>query len=175
MNRLRRTLWMAGVALAAAGAGAWLSQRRLQLQPVLDEAEAAFWLGEFDGPNGEKLRLADFRNRPLLVNFWATWCPPCVEELPMLNAFHREQAARGWQVLGLAVDQPTAVRGFLQKLPLDFPVGMAGFGGTELSRTLGNAAGALPFSVAFGATGAVVHRKLGKLSDADLRQWAELA
>ncbi|WP_439586194.1 TlpA disulfide reductase family protein [Hydrogenophaga sp.] len=174
MKLQRRTLWMAGVALAAAGTGAWWSERRLRLQPVLDASEAAFWQGEFEGPHGEKVRVADFRGRPLLVNFWATWCPPCVEELPMLNAFHQAQAARGWQVLGLAVDQPSAVRGFLKKLPLNFPVGMAGFDGTELSRTLGNPAGALPFTVVFGASGEVLHRKLGKVSDADLNQWAEL-
>lgn len=174
MKLQRRTVWMGGVALAAAGAGAWWSQRRLQLQPALDDAETAFWLGEFDGPQGEKVRMADFRGRPLLVNFWATWCPPCVEELPMLNAFHKAHAARGWQVLGLAVDQPSAVRGFLQKLPLNFPVGMAGFGGTEISRTLGNTTGALPFSVVFGASGQLLQRKLGKLSEADLSQWAQL-
>jgi thiol-disulfide isomerase/thioredoxin len=174
MRLQRRLFWMAGVGLAAAGAGAWWSQRRLQLQPVPDDAEAAFWLTEFDGPHGEKVRMADFRGRPLLVNFWATWCPPCVEELPMLNAFHQAQAARGWQVIGLAVDQPTAVRGFLQRLPLNFPVAMAGFGGTELSRSLGNASGALPFSVVFAASGEAVHRKLGKLTDADLSQWGEL-
>ena len=66
------------------------------------------------------------------------------------------------------------MRGFLQKLPLNFPVGMAGFGGTELSRTLGNPAGALPFSVVFAPSGEVVHRKLGKLSESDLTQWAQL-
>jgi len=174
MKVQRRTVLVASVALAAAGAGAWWSQRRLQLQPALDEAQEAFWLSEFDGPNGEKVRVADFRGRPLLVNFWATWCPPCVEELPMLNAFQKTQAVRGWQVLGLAVDQPSAVRGFMKKLPLDFPVGMAGFGGTELSRTLGNPAGALPFSVVFGASGQLHHRKLGKLTDTDLSQWAML-
>lgn len=174
MTLKRRTLWMGGVALAAAGAGAWWSQRRLKLQPVTDAAEAAFWQGAFEGPHGEAVRVADFRGKPLLVNFWATWCPPCVEELPMLNAFQQAQSARGWQVLGLAVDQPSAVRGFLNKLPLNFPVGMAGFGGTELSRTLGNVSGALPFSVVFGASGVVLHRKLGKLSEADLGQWAEL-
>lgn len=92
----------------------------------------------------------------------------------MLNQFHTAQAPKGWQVLGLAVDQPSAVRSFLQKLPLNFPVGMAGFAGTELSRSLGNATGALPFSVVFGADGALLHRKLGKVSDTDLAQWAEL-
>ncbi|MGE0348291.1 TlpA disulfide reductase family protein [Hydrogenophaga sp.] len=170
----RRTLWMGGIAVAAAAAGGWLSWRRLQPQAVPGGAEAAFWAGAYDGPNGEVVRVADFLGRPLLVNFWATWCPPCVEELPLLNAFHLAHKARGWQVLGLAVDQAGAVRGFMQKLPLNFPVGMAGFAGTELSRSLGNATGALPFSVVFGASGALLHRKIGKVSEGDLTQWAAL-
>lgn len=174
MSLKRRTLWMAGVAVAAGGAGALVATRRFQLQPVMSEAETAFWAGAFDGPHGESLRMADLRGKPLLVNFWATWCPPCVEELPMLNEFHAANAARGWQVLGLAVDQPSAVRGFLQKLPLRFPVGMAGFAGTELSKSLGNPTGALPYSVVFGADGTILHRKIGKVSEADLAQWAEL-
>ncbi|AOF86684.1 ahpC/TSA family protein [Hydrogenophaga sp. RAC07] len=165
---------MAGVAAAAAAAGAWLSWRRIAPQPVLSGAEAAFWAGTFEGPNGEALNLAAMRGRPLLVNFWATWCPPCVEELPLLNAFNTANAPQGWQVLGLAVDQPSAVRGFLQKLPLNFPVGMAGFAGTELSRSLGNPSGSLPYTVVFGAEGTVLHRKIGKVSENDLAQWAQL-
>ncbi|WP_137921411.1 TlpA disulfide reductase family protein [Hydrogenophaga sp. 2FB] len=174
MKLQRRTLWMAGMAVVAGGAGALFSARRLQLQPVMSEAEAAFWTGTFDGPNGEAVRMADFRGRPLLVNFWATWCPPCVEELPMLNAFHQAHKDRGWQVLGLAVDQPSAVRRFMEKLPLNFPVGMAGLAGTELSRSLGNPTGALPYSVVFGGDGALRHRKIGKVSEDDLAQWALL-
>lgn len=138
------------------------------------EAEAAFWAGQFEGPNGEVVNLAAMKGRPLLVNFWATWCPPCVEELPLLNAFFQAHAARGWQVLGLAVDQPSAVRSFMQKLPLHFPVGMAGFAGTELSRSLGNPSGSLPYTVVFGAEGTVLHRKIGIVSEADLAQWAQL-
>ena len=119
--------------------------------------------------------MQQFLGRPLLVNFWATWFPPCVEELPMLNAFQAAHGSRGWQVLGLAVDQTTAVRQFLQKLPLVFPVGMAGFAGTEISRTLGNQGGGLPYSVVFDRAGAVLHQKIGKLSEDDLAQWAQLA
>ena len=105
------------------------------------------------------------------MNFWATWCPPCVEELPLINQFYRQQAAAGWQVLGLAVDQVGPVARFLERLPLDFPVALAGFAGTDLSRSLGNASGALPFSVLFGPDGGVLHRKLGKVSADELRQW----
>lgn len=174
MKLQRRHVLMTGAAVAAAGAGAWLSWRRIAPQPVLSGAEAAFWAGSFEGPNGEAVNLPAMRGRPLLVNFWATWCPPCVEELPLLNAFNTTNAPQGWQVLGLAVDQPSAVRGFLQKLPLNFPVGMAGFAGTELSKSLGNPSGSLPYTVVFGAEGTVLHRKIGKVSDADLAQWAQL-
>ncbi|MDO8904160.1 TlpA disulfide reductase family protein [Hydrogenophaga sp.] len=175
MDRRRRQLLMSLVALGALGAGAGMAWWRFRPATVVSGAEAAFWASEFDGPHGETVRLADWRGQPLLVNFWATWCPPCVEELPLLNAFHNSQAEKGWQVLGLAVDQPSAVRGFLQKLPLSFPVGMAGFAGTELSRSLGNLTGALPFTVVFDEAGKVAHRKIGQVSEDDLKQWAQLA
>ncbi|MBD3894169.1 TlpA disulfide reductase family protein [Hydrogenophaga sp.] len=169
----RRTCWMAAVAGAATLAGAGAAWWRYRPAPLHDAAQQTFWRSQFEGPNGELLQLADWRGRPLLLNFWATWCPPCVEELPLLNAFYRAHAARGWQVLGLAVDQPAAVRSFTQKLPLDFPVGVAGLAGIELSRALGNASGALPFTVVFSASGAVLHRKVGKVSQSDLNEWAQ--
>src|SRR5690606_28826924 len=103
---LQRRHWMAaGVALAAAGAGVWWADRRLRPGPVVSGAEAGFWQASFDTPDGQALPMAAFRGRPLLVNFWATWCPPCVEELPLLNTFHEAQAAKGWQLVGLAVDR----------------------------------------------------------------------
>ena len=172
MKPARRYLLTGAVALGAAGVGAWWSSRRFALAPVMGEAESGFWASRYDGPNGEAVSLAAFRGQPLLVNFWATWCPPCVEELPLLNAFHRDQAAAGWRVLGLAVDQPSAVRRFTEKLPLAFPVGMAGLAGTDLSRSLGNASGGLPFTVVFGRDGRVVERKIGKVSPEDLARWA---
>ena len=77
-------------------------------------------------------------------------------------------------MLGLAVDQPSAVRKWLQAKPLSFAVGMAGLDGTELSKSLGNLAGGLPFTVLFGSSGAVLHRKTGKVSREDLAQWVQL-
>ena len=91
--------------------------------------------------------------------------------MPLLDAFYRQNAEKNWQVLGLAVDQPSAVRKFLGKLPLSFPVGLAGLDGTELAKSLGNLAGGLPFTVVLGADGQVRQRKMGRIDPADLKAW----
>lgn len=139
-----------------------------------EDAVGAFWKSSFDTPEGAPLAMSGFRGKPLLVNFWATWCPPCIEELPLLNSFYQANRSNGWQLLGLAVDQPSAVRKWLQAKPLSFPVGMAGFGGTELSKSLGNLSGGLPFSVVLGSSGQLLHRKTGKVTVEELALWAQL-
>lgn len=172
----RRWLYGAvGAAAALAGAGsAWW----LHGQPGRGEGEAAapagergLWEQRFETPAGGTLDMAKFKGRRLAVNFWATWCPPCVEEMPMLDAFFRENASKGWQLIGLAIDQPSAVRRFLERTPVAYPIGLAGLGGTDLGRALGNAAGGLPFTVVFGSDGQVAQRKLGQLKPVDLQAW----
>ena len=170
----RRRWLYAGVAAAAALGGAGVAWWRFRPHAVADGAEKALWGMEFERPEGGSVALQALAGKPLLLNFWATWCPPCVEELPMLNAFFREQAPNGWQVLGLAIDQPSAVRKFLARIPLEFPVGLAGMGGTELGRSLGNLTGGLPFTVVLGANGSVLHRKMGQITPQDLKLWAAL-
>lgn len=170
----RRRWLLAGVAAAAAATGAGVAWWRTRLAPV-DAAAARLWDLSFQTPAGTALALASMKGRPLLVNFWATWCPPCVEEMPLLDAFYRQNQPKGWQVLGLAVDQPSAVRTWLQRTPVAFPIGMAGLEGTELARSLGNLTGGLPFTVVFGADGAVRQRRMGRVTDADLKAWAAAA
>ena len=116
--------------------------------------------------------MAGFRGRPLLVNFWATWCPPCVREMPELDRFSRDFAGRGWRVVGVAADQAGPVLEFLRRTPVSFPIGLAGFAGVELSRKLGNLSGALPFSLLLAADGRVLHRKLGETRFDELASWA---
>ena len=170
----RRRVLYAGVAALAAAGGAGLAWWKFQPHAMESGAEQALWSMEFERPEGGTLALRALAGKPLVVNFWATWCPPCVEELPMLNEFYRQNAANGWQVVGLAIDQPSAVRKFLQKMPLQFPIGLAGMGGTELGRSLGNLTGGLPFTVVLGGGGQVLHRKMGQLTADDLRHWAEI-
>lgn len=176
MRRFSRRGWLAAtVGGVAAAAGAGLAWRRASRQAQgLSVAETAFWSQQFQRLDGSMLAATQFTGRPLVLNFWATWCPPCIEELPLLNAFFKENSANGWQVFGLAVDQLAPVSRFLMQMPLAFPVALAGFPGVELSRSLGNLNGGLPFTVVFGVGGHVIYRKLGKLSTADVAAFEHL-
>jgi thiol-disulfide isomerase/thioredoxin len=167
----RRRALLGGAASLAAAAGvgvAWWERRSdAGASPI-----PGFWEQQWPTPSGEMLAMQSLRGRPLLLNFWATWCPPCVEELPLINAFYREHRANGWQVLALAVDQLVPVQKFLKAMPLDFPVGLAGSVGADWARSLGNLAGGLPFSVVLDSGSAVVQRKIGRLTAADLSAWS---
>jgi thiol-disulfide isomerase/thioredoxin len=116
--------------------------------------------------------MASLHGRPLVLNFWATWCPPCIKELPELERFHREWSPKGWRVVGLAVDGAKPVREFLQKQPLSFAIGMAGLDGSTLGRQLGNEQGGLPFTAVFDRRGRLAHRKLGQTDFEELSTWA---
>ncbi|MDE2593581.1 MAG: redoxin family protein [Burkholderiales bacterium] len=191
-------LIFAVVGAAAAVAGAWWSTHSAPSQATVNAATPAantsatgatpqaaasttvasdalpadFWTQTFDTPDGKTLKLADHKGHPILLNFWASWCPPCVKEMPDIDHFHRDMQPKGWHVIGLAVDGPTPVREFLAKVPVGFDIGLAGFGGTELSQALGNTAGGLPFTVLIGADGRILHRKVGGTTYADLKAWA---
>jgi thiol-disulfide isomerase/thioredoxin len=167
----RRHWITAGVATAAGLAGAFVAWQKYQPQGVMDVAVQNFWGQSFEKPEGGTLAMEAFRGKPLLVNFWATWCPPCIEELPLIDAFYKANQSKSFQVVGLAVDQPSQVRRFLTQKPLQFPTGLAGMVGSELGVSLGNAQSALPYSVLFDAKGRLLAQKAGKLEQKDLDNW----
>ena len=171
LSTSKRRWLLGGAALAATAAGAGLAVWRLQPGKPVPAAVQALWRLSLPTPQGTPLALAELRGRPILLNFWATWCPPCIEELPMIDAFWRENTANGHQVLALAIDQPSAVRKFLTRQALGFSVGLAGLEGTQLAKSLGNAVGGLPFTVFFKADGSIWRQKMGQLTADDLAQW----
>lgn len=171
---MKRRHWLlagAGAAAVAAGLG-WRTRDEARRAAARDEATGGFWQARFERPGGGEIVTAAYLGQPLLLNFWATWCPPCIKEMPELDRFQREFGARGWRVLGLAVDRPQPVRDFLARRPVGYDIGMAGFEGTDLGRRLGNASGALPFTALFDREGRIVHRKLGETTFDELSGWA---
>jgi thiol-disulfide isomerase/thioredoxin len=167
----RRKAMYAGVATLAALAGVGVAWRRHALGAMSDEVMQTLWAAEFDTPTGETLALRSLQGRHLVINFWATWCTPCVEEMPLIDAFYQQNKAKGWQVVGLAIDQPSRVRQFLNQFPVEYPIGLAGLDGTELAKKFGNDVGGLPFTVVLDAHGRLIQRKLGKLSSDEIKNW----
>lgn len=171
LNANRRRAMYAGVAALAAIAGVGVAWKRQTGEAIAPEALNAFWTAEFDAATGEAMPMKAFQGKPLVINFWATWCTPCIEEMPLIDAFFRENESKGWQVLGLAIDQPSRVRQFLGQFPVNYKIGLAGMNGTEISKILGNDAGGLPFTVVLDANGELIQRKLGKLTRSDIAKW----
>ena len=168
-----RRRWALG-ALGATALGAGVGASWWRNRPKPDAAPAGLWARQWVSPQGPSIAMQSFQGRPLLVNFWATWCPPCIEELPLIEAFYQQNKANGWQVLGLAVDKLERVQSFLKATPLSFAIGMAGLEGTDLSRELGNMTGSLPFTVVLASDGQIAQRKLGRIVQQDLDQWRGL-
>ena len=121
---------------------------------------------QFPDPDGTDVPLGQWSGRPVVVNFWATWCPPCVKEMPDLEALSKK--FKGVQFVGLAVDTPVNVRKFMPKVNVSYPLLVTGYGGIDLMKSLGNSAGGLPFTLVYDAAGQVVERIVGQVKPAEL-------
>jgi len=123
--------------------------------------------------SGKPQALSQWKGKPLLVNFWATWCGPCVQEMPELSHLADEEAGKRFNVIGVGIDAPTAMSEFATKHNIKYPLYVGGMGGTDIARAFGNANGGLPFTVLIGADGQVRKTYLGKLKFDELK--ADLA
>src|SRR5262245_17101224 len=160
----RRNLILGAVALVAATAGGMAAFYKLRQQPGGKELLSA----SFPDLSGRRRRLSEWAGRPLLCNFWASWCAPCREELPLLDAAARENASIGLQVVGIAIDNAANVTKYLKSVQIGYPILVAEGSTISLMRGLGNPNGVLPFSVTMDGAGRLRQRKLGAYSAQEL-------
>lgn len=166
---MSRQNWLvAGVAMLALAAGlivaAWLKQPASS-QPG---ADAALLTTPLPDVHGQRQSLSQYRGKILVVNFWATWCPPCREEIPAFVAAQTKLGANGLQFVGIALDEPGQVAAFAREFGINYPVLIGGVNESELLRKLGNPAGGLPFTLIYDRNGKLREKILGGLDQTRL-------
>ena len=167
---MARRAALAALALACGGAGAWFAWQRLSVAP--EDAQAGALLRSLSLPDaqGNPYALASLAGKTVVLNFWATWCPPCIDEMPELATLHQEISTRNGLVIGIGIDSAANIRQFASTNRFPYPLLVGGMGGTELSRRFGNQVGALPFTVVISPGGQVAHRTLGRIKLPKLRE-----
>jgi thiol-disulfide isomerase/thioredoxin len=167
--RRRDALLLGTAGIAAAAAGAVAGALALQAR----SGAAALLAARYPDLEGRVHRLLDWRGKVLLCNFWATWCAPCREEVPILVAAKAQWAPYGFEVVGIGIDSADKMREFARTYKINYPVLVADATALDLVRKLGNPGGGLPYSVVLDGSGAVVRRHLGVFTAPDLRRLLE--
>jgi thiol-disulfide isomerase/thioredoxin len=167
MARRRDALILGGVGAAAAAAGGLAGVLALQSESGAADLLAA----RFTDLEGRPQRLLDWqRDRGLLCNFWATWCAPCREEVPLLVAAKQKLPFNGPEIVGIGIDNVGKIREFAVIYKINYPLLVGGASSLAILRQLGNRGGGLPYTVSLNRNGAVFHRRLGSLSQQELGQ-----
>ncbi|MCB1916108.1 MAG: TlpA family protein disulfide reductase [Rhodocyclaceae bacterium] len=164
--------------LAAAGLAGWFAAGGPPPLPLAGEDTGGgdvtlsvdqFYALSFADSDGNRQRLGQWRDKLLVVNFWATWCPPCRKEIPDFVAVSREYADRGVQFVGLGIDNAYNVSRFADEQQVDYPLLVAGAGSLPIMSALGNPAMALPYTLVVGAGGEIRYTRLGPMDRDALR------
>lgn len=166
--KTRNILLFVLVAAIAAGVGMYTSHRQTAPQTPEARAVANLFAQTMPDAAGKPQALSQWKGKPLIINFWATWCAPCVEEMPELAALQAEVAPV--QIIGIGVDSQENIAQFAEKFHIYYPLYVAGTGATDLLRQFGNQAGGLPFTVLVGLDGNLKKVYLGRLNFDELRR-----
>jgi len=173
----RRKLIKAGVSAGAAAiavaAGVGFGLRQFSVRKADDPIVEDFLTRQYADPRGTRTDLSDYRGQVLVINFWATWCAPCIQEMPELSEIQDETAAHGVKVLGMAVDSASKVLQFNTRLEVSYPLLILGAAGIDLVRQFGNSSGSLPYTVIVNQAGAIVDQTLGRFNKEKLLQTIE--
>jgi thiol-disulfide isomerase/thioredoxin len=180
----RRMVLILVLACLAAAGGWWLQERWTAAPPeqpaaptgvtVLNPGDSVGGYA-LPGIDGRTTSLAAWRGKVVLLNFWATWCAPCREEMPALAKLQRDHASDGLQVVGVAMDQPRSAAAFLKRMPVDYPILIGIDADPVPTTTFGDTAGLLPYSVLIGRDGRILETKLGVLDPPTIDAWLETA
>jgi len=170
----RSRILVLAVALLATGAGFFAYRATL---PDRSVAEAAAELMRLRLPDvsGKDQSLAQWRDKVLIVNFWATWCGPCREEIPVLLRVQAKHASNGVQVVGISIDSVDKVREFAIEYGIAYPLVIGSMDTIDLTRRLGNKTAGLPYTIVLDRTGRVVKTHLGGISEVELESAIKLA
>ncbi|MDP1929452.1 MAG: TlpA disulfide reductase family protein [Thiobacillus sp.] len=164
----KQLLYLIPLALAALTAGIWLAQTRYAPQAPLASTEM-LWRFSFPDTQGRPQALSQWRGKVLVLNFWASWCAPCREEMPDFVALRAQFQPKGVEFVGLAIDNAASVTQFLQRQPVNYPILIGEGAANDLARQLGNPGGGLPYTIVLDRDGNVVLRHLGRLPRATLK------
>lgn len=173
---LSRSNWIIlGLSIVVAAGGGWLqhaSQRaRAPHGTAATDIGATVPDVELAGLDGSRHRLSEFRGRRVLVNFWATWCGPCLKEMPALAQAQANADEKRAIVLGIAMDDPGRVKAFLAQRPVNYPILIGRLASPSTTVQLGNVGELLPYSVLLDENGRVLATQLGVLDAPRLRRW----
>ncbi len=168
MNR-RQWIIIVVISLLALVSGVLTSQWIYKTGLASDPAVKAFLENPWQTPDGKAANTREWQGKVLVVNFWASWCPPCVEEMPTLDKLQQEFLKQNVLFVGIGIDSPSNIREFLEKTPVSYPIMIGGLQGSNLSKQMGNSQGALPYTIIINAKGKSSYSKLGKISEDELR------
>lgn len=165
-RRLQAGVFLAVAAVA--GLAGYYFNRSSLIAPPAEDAAQRLMAAPLSDLSGKPQTLSQWRGKVLVVNFWATWCVPCIEEIPALKKVQRQYESKGVKIVGIALDNVAKVRDFAEDMRIDYALLIAGMESLSLVKDLGNRAGVLPFSVVLDRSGQVVHAHAGTLTEASL-------
>lgn len=168
-NHGRRNLLLASAGLLACAAGALGGYWRLQAGSSTNAEDASKLLAaSFEGLDGTPTPITTWRGKTLIVNFWATWCAPCREEMPDFVKAQSVYASKGLQFVGVAIDRKAVVERFVKELAINYPIVIGDVAWLEALKTMGNPQGVLPFTIVFSPSGDVMLKRVGKLKYSEI-------
>lgn len=149
----------------------FLSNDTQEPDPTMEGTPVSFPEIEFATLDGLNRSLSHWQGNLIVLNFWATWCPPCIREMPLFQEYHERFSHQGLAIVTIAIDHPDAVREFVSRLGLRFPVLLGLEDGMEVADAFGNSLGALPFTVVIDRQSEVREQRLGEVHAKDLDDW----